>query len=413
MIHSRKLQFHRSFFILTGILLVSCSYLKTPTKRPERSPSQTQTLSTNELRALYSEISDEAFRQKLNRANEPLKFFRSFTRVYYRYFSSIKNDFRGSLQKASTFNGWCAGDAHSENFGSLVGETGTATFTLIDLDDSAPCSLLADLLRFLISSKETLQGGLNQQHVLTRLLDAYLDGAQGKVKLSSPTKWFLKQSESKSGFDPELKVFDGKTELTSRVSPEELQELRAVLSSVYGSISDLEATRYSKVSGGSAGMPRFRARFKLQEQWVTIELKTLQTPAVFFERPDASPPPWAPITGNPTRRILEALRWSSGSNHSRLFTVQTIFGKNLVFSPRYRGVRSIEIDRDSENSPKSALQILRDEAATLGYLHSLSATDFKHYLEVIQGTKTEDLDEPITLLWKAITKTWNESRLDP
>ena len=392
-------------------LLIGCASLPEKTARQSeglRAPARDAQHAEVDLRSLYPELSEDAFLRKVRKASSPLKFFRAFPPLYYRLFDLKKDSLPSQIKKATAYPGWCAGDAHPENFGVLVGEGHHAQFALIDLDDSGPCTIVADLLRFLVAAKQSLPESPDGRDTLGRLLDAYFDGVEGRVKLSAPVKKILSDAEQKLEFNEELRVYEDQLELTASVSLKEKQSLIKLLSSIYGPVSQFEATRYAKNSGGSAGVLRYRVRFKTKSEIIVLELKTVGRPAVFFEREGGSAPSSDPTMVDPIQRVRQALAFTAPEGRSKHFQVKQLEKIPMLISPRYRGIRSIELERDSDGFGRDALRILRDEAAVLGSLHSRSRHRTSEYLRDLRQVTPEQWESAEAALWNSVVEIWEK-----
>ncbi len=380
------------------ILLAGCSH--SPERLPSSEPSsRDEALSRSEVRALYPELTPAQFRSKLDGADTPYRFLRSFARVYYRIFGRLRERLPTSFSAALETTGWCAGDAHPENFGTLVDDRGRASFTLIDLDDTGPCTVVSDLLRFLIAAR-LADPDMNSSEGMDDLLDAYFDGTEGRVKLSIPVRELLDSAAGDTDFKKSLEVEgDDGEPLTRKVDGQELARLRRTARKAFGNVTVRKATRYAKTRGGSAGIPRYRV--ELGDRSV-LEFRTLVAPAVFFESKDAGPPASHPASRDPLFRMNETLKATAPAGRSRWFSVQKLGDDWVLISPRYRGIDTIELKRDSEGSHKNRRKILRDEAAVLGDLHARTTPAFQRTVEVLRSIRARDWERAELLLLRAL-----------
>ncbi|MBU6376488.1 MAG: DUF2252 family protein [Bdellovibrionales bacterium] len=389
-------------FLALSLLLGACASSST-----HRAPAREKSAPSVNLRGLYPELSDQAFSLKLKKASNPIKFLRAFPPLYYRLVALYQDSLPEGVRASMSFRGWCAGDAHPENFGTLVGENQGPQFTLLDQDDSGPCSLASDLLRFLIASLQSLPESFSSRETLGRLMDAYFDGAEGRVKLSAPVKKLLEEAAKKSGFDNELRVFEDQAELTSSVTTRERQSISKGLSAIFGSVSEVEATRYAKTSGGSAGLLRYRVRARTKKETIVVELKTLGAPAVFFERDGATPPVDEPRMSDPAFRLKRSLALTAPQGRSRFFQVLLLDNVPMLVSPRYRGIRSVDLERDSDGFSRDVIRVLRDEAAVLGSLHARGSRSISPFLAQLRRVTPEEWELAQAVLWNAILENWD------
>ena len=112
------------------------------------------------LRGLYPGLTNRDFERKLKvkvkgvAGLKHFRFFRTFVVYFFDLLHRLKSD-PGfpDLSSVEKPMGWCVGDAHLENFGTIWRETpggeARVDFTMNDPDDGGPCPLYADLLRFL------------------------------------------------------------------------------------------------------------------------------------------------------------------------------------------------------------------------------------------------------------------------
>jgi len=393
-------------WIAGAALLLASSCTHTPLRHPSSEVSASTALDGEaaaskvesdkiNLRSLYPDLTDAAFKRKLNGAQTPLRFLRSFAPAYYRAFALQKNSFAAPLLKASEFQGWCAGDAHPENFGTLLDDSGKAAFTLIDLDDSGFCSVFSDILHLVLATRLQAEE-LRDRESLQRILEAYLDGAAGRVKHSKPVRTLLSRAEDKHYFDDNLDDFDSEVQvLAKNIPPTERRKLADAFSSDFGNVTISRATRFAKTTGGSAGRIRHRAILAPGEDLIVLEFRTLATPAVHFER-------YEPF--DPRNRALEALRMTAPQGRSKWYAVRELNGKWTLASPRLKGTRAVDLKKDSDQDSEQMLKIIRDEAAVLGELHSRGTPDFASYLRAVRGLSPQDWESALGALEAALER---------
>ncbi len=128
----------------------------------------------SDVRALYPELSEPALCEKITSAEDAFHLYRALVPLYYQM---LADGAVPELVPSEAARGWCAGDAHPENFGALLQKDGSAVFSINDMDDAGPCPLWADALRFFTAV--TLHDGRID---LDPLLNAYRDGVTGKTE---------------------------------------------------------------------------------------------------------------------------------------------------------------------------------------------------------------------------------------
>ena len=100
----------------------------------------------------FDDINYQFDASKLDASANTFHFTRSFVDYYYAIIA--KNTAQLNIAKAaSSFTGWCVGDAHPENFGILLQNNSKSLFSMNDMDDFGPCPLAYDFLRLLVSSR--------------------------------------------------------------------------------------------------------------------------------------------------------------------------------------------------------------------------------------------------------------------
>jgi hypothetical protein len=393
-------------WVAGAALLLASSCAQSPLRQPSSEISSGTALDSEtasgkvesdkiDLRSLYPELSDAAFKRKLDGAPTTLRFLRSFAPAYYRAFTLQKKSFHPRLRRAAEFQGWCAGDAHPENFGTLLDDSGKAAFTLIDLDDSGYCSVFSDILHLMLATRLQAEV-LSDRESLQRILEAYLDGAAGRVKLSKPVRDLLSRAEDKDYFDDNLDDFDSEVQVLAKNIPlNERRKLADAFSSDFGDVTISRATRFAKTTGGSAGQIRHRAILGKGEDPVVLEFRTLATPAVHFER-------YEPF--DPRNRTLEALKMTAPQGRSKWYAVRELNGKWTLASPRLKGTRAVDLKKDSDQDPELMLKIVRDEAAVLGELHSRGTSGFASYLRAIRDLQSQDWEQALNAMESALER---------
>lgn len=357
-----------------------------------------------DLRSFYPELTDAAFERKLAGASNPSRFLRSFAPAYYRTFSTLKKSFSTGLRDASQFQGWCAGDAHPENFGTRLDDSGKAIFTLVDLDDFDRCSIVADLLHFLLATR-LAQRDFSDRDALETILAAYVKGTRGEIKLSRSVRKLLERAEDRTYFDQNLEVRNSEDEELSRsLGKSDRDELARTASTLFGNIGVTEATQFAKTRGGSAGLTRYRLRLDGDEDPVVLEYRTLTRPATIFEKPDTPALDVLAATREPRIRITTALEMTSPKGRSKWFGALKFRDRWMMVSPRFKGNRAVDLRHDTDEDRAEMLKVLRDEAAVLGELHSRGTDDMASFMAAIRNVKSREWESALDALAEELEK---------
>ena len=401
----------RAFFTAAALVLVAALAPRTlDPNTARRLPASDDEKAS--LRRLYPDLSPQAFDRKLEAAKTPFLFFRSFAPLYYRLFSGKLAALPESLRRVTSQEGWCAGDAHPENFGVLVDDSGAPTFTINDADDSGPCPIAADLLRFLVATRIAAPK-LADRDSLAELLDGYFDGTQGRLKFSKPVRRMLDEAEGDTRFSDSLEVTEGGKKISRRVSGAELEDVERALRHAYGEVSVAEAHAYVKSGGGSGGLLRYRVRVRQGDENRSIELKTIARPSVFFLAPDRDPVKGAPEE-NPARRVMRSLRLFQPSGISRFYAVEEIAGTPMLLRPRYAAIASVELgDLARDDDPDAFIKVFKDEAAVLGVLHARSTKNDGRAIDALRGIPTRDWDAAEKILRGELLEQFQKIRGSP
>src|SRR5262249_53669375 len=145
----------------------------------------------SDVRTLYPELSEQALREKITSAQDAFHLYRALVPLYYKM---LADGAVPALVPSDASRGWCAGDAHPENFGVLLQKDGSGVFSSNDMDDAGPCPLWADALRFFTAVH------LHNGHIdLDPLLNAYHDGVEGKTEKLSTAVLAMLDDAKKGG----------------------------------------------------------------------------------------------------------------------------------------------------------------------------------------------------------------------
>lgn len=361
-----------------------------------------------ELKLLYPQLSQKSLQLKIENAKTPFLFFRSFVPFYFKLTQSLSNDL-DLLETLGSHTGWCVGDAHIENFGTLLDRNGNAFFSINDLDDGGPCPLVTDVLRFLTSVL------LYDDSVdLAPIVDAYLKSlSQSNVEKKSfhkPTRELLEEAE-KNGF--ELKKKDVNRDQIRLDRDEDAQEIdrgtKALLSLAlkrsYGAgVQLMDSFEKVRESGGSGGLKRFIALVKnankpgtFPKPIAVIEFKQISTPGIF-------PAATSPIP-EADKRIQKSLVLEHGKDFSPLYQVQKLGQWWMLLRPRWAGHIGIKIEDYNDHQLRN---IFEDEANCLGRLHRISANHLRSYLSMVLKTDPKQWIKTARRLAEKSEKAFNE-----
>jgi hypothetical protein len=354
-----------------------------------------------DLEHLYPELSKKALQLKIENAVTPFLFLRSF--VPYS-FDRIKDLELKLFKQLKSQTGWCIGDAHIENFGTLLDRNGNSFFSINDMDDAGPCPLVADALRFFTSV--LLQESSTE---LDPLLKAYFKGlshdVREEISFRKPIRKLLEKAEEK-GFELKKKdVNKAETTLDREDDTIEIdslteQKLSVALKNAYGQTAQLiDALEKKREAGGSGGLKRFVTLVKQKGQSPSIrviEFKQLVNPGIF---------PLAQVIPPAPERVSKTLLLQQGRQHSLLYQVQKIGDLWMLLRPRWKGHIGIKIeDFDEDELDK----ILKDEAFYLGHLHKKSADTPGLYVEKVLKTEPQLWIQSVRLLAKEMKRSFEE-----
>ncbi len=387
------------------------------------------------LRALYPYLTQPEFDRKIkSTANkEEFIFFRAFVPYFYDVLRRMQT-LPGfpDMEGIDSIRGWCVGDAHAENFGTIWrrSETGERhiDFTMNDPDDGGPGPLYADLLQFL-TGLLLIENPPN----LSPILNAYRQGLDGD-SVPSPVAAGQIKAAKKSGPKPErLFRLTGNgwlkpTKKERKTHKFDQQKLtRRVPGKLRDAVGPLVAGQYricgywalKKRGGGSAGLRRYwilllpktknnscadiykGARKKV----LVLELKRLVRPGIW---PLVCPTAEEAAAGTDMAcsdepltvigRVGETLDTERGGTVSRLCDVTRLQSKPFILRPRWQGNRGVKLERiTKQQGPRGLALILKDEARVLGNIHSKSLPAGSHYAAHIYALADELTDAAMQL----------------
>jgi hypothetical protein len=339
----------------------------------------------SDVRALYPALNEQALRAKINSAQDAFHLYRALVPLYYKM---LADGAVPALVSADAAHGWCAGDAHPENFGALLQKDGSAVFSINDMDDAGPCPLWADALRFFAAVK--LHDGHSD---LDPLLNAYRDGTEGKTEKLSAAILALIDEAQNGGRAWQKKFVDQnglrlKRDEDVEDVPRDMQEqIAQTLQNHLPHMQQLlDAAIAKHETGGSGGLRRYLALVKFHEDpevgsgTLVIELKQLSRPGIF------------PLEHSPTlaqaERIARTLQLEQGIAFSPKYVPLTLQIERQNFDylarPRWQGNVSFKFGKQGEE------HALKDMANVLGLLHARSANDLLAYRKALSVSKDHD-----------------------
>lgn len=308
------------------------------------------------MKRLYPLQSEAFLVQRISLAKTPQDKWRDFPPYYHDLLSRMRPALGSEF---FTRKGFCAGDAHIDNFGFLFGSD--AVFTLNDLDDAAPCPLNADLMRLFISHK------LVSPHFETEhWLHEY---QRGFDKVEGPGPSYLEDLAAKSRrkglglpskFQSMLEQKICKGDYSSMTAVE-VDRLREVVSGEGRSL--VFSCARTKLTGGSAGARRFLAITTIEGRTEAVEYKPLLTPA-----------PWFGSLTQATRIQFfnQSVSLFLGSEFEKNYRPIIIGGE--LFQRRSLWAGNVGVDYE-DISEKDLDEVFYHEARVLGSLHRKSSQD--------------------------------------
>ncbi len=334
---------------------------------------------------------------KLNASLDTFHFMRSFVDYYYRL-AAINRKNLNVFQKTEQFSGWCAGDAHAENFGILLLENGSTTFTINDMDDSGPCPIVLDLMRILASSR------LYNPNIKTQnILNSYMDGLQGKTVSIPATIDSMSMEASAKGIQIASKDLQGKSfKRKSSMSEVDLQSKTLLISMLQNQFQDeslkvLDIVANSKIGGGSGGLLRFEILISnSKNQLIHLELKELVTPSIAPVATSALP--------DQATRMKNSLEIDQGKNYSHYYNIFNFQEKSFLLRPKFSGNLGVTLSNLNDIEIE---EIINYESYILGKIHAKSV-NIKEYGQAINSLILESWQEDISAMTELFNKKFSE-----
>ena len=330
---------------------------------------------------------------KLAAADNAFHFLRTFVDYYYLLIAQNQTNLPAIKSLMGT-TGWCVGDAHPENFGILIQQSGKPLFTMNDIDDSGPCPVILDLVRLMVSSE------LSENKIdLSELTKVYMKGLRGKPFDAPAVVTDLLKKSAKLGTGPSDKRVQGRklirTTLMQEVSAAEINALSSVLpqlAELTASSRIIDAVSTAKVGGGSGGLLRYEVLVESAGQLLHLELKTQVTPSIY-------PVATAPIP-NTADRIRETLAVDQ-EDPSVFYKVVRFANRDMLVRPQFAGNVHSPLDRLSGSDARDLISM---EAYTLGQIHSRTIANTESFESTIDAAKLTDLSADVELLKRQFEK---------
>jgi hypothetical protein len=320
-----------------------------------RVPTSTVSSETLErLKQLYPQQSEAFILERIKNASTLFARWRAFPPYFYQLLQ------RHSSLLPRGFNerrGFCAGDAHFENFGFMY--FGTTIFSINDLDDGVNCSLNQDLLRLFAGHRL-----MSLNFTAEEWLAEYKAGLAG-VQRALPAR--LKELEKESlKKKTEMKKSHQKI-LSDRSCTGELAPLTVNENKLISEFLESEGKKLSfgcsltKKTGGSAGNTRYLIYYPLAKGVELIELKPLVTPAPLTTS--------APPSSERAKIYQQAVTTFFGMNYNVIYYPVTMGGVLYQRRPVWSGNTEV---KESGLTSQEFKEILLYQARTLGFVHRTS-----------------------------------------
>jgi hypothetical protein len=329
------------------------------------------------FRSQAGPISEKAFEKKWKGAlRTPINFFRAFVVSYYEDIKNVKG--LGPV-------GLCYGDAHLGNFGFVLFKEGTL-FVYNDLDDSGPCPVVADNLRFLTSLRLYRRRAEAQVPDLAKL---YVDIVSKESEMESLPIDFFPNME-KVGNDILTTYTKGKKFLYEDSGLEEIdpKTTEAVKEAVRtatvtlgfpGPVVPLAVAGRSHRHGGSAGLDRF---------WILVDLPDGNR-EVLEMKGQLAPATYVGGWGAPLTDRFNQLTEEFWKGLTKRF-YQPVSFEGTVYLIRSRKKSDIDLD---ELSKPQLRQLLRAETSLLAFQH-------QRYWQSWAGSEIKNKD------WQSSLVSW-------
>lgn len=339
-----------------------------------------------ELANLYPHLSAADLEEKIAGNNNSFQFLRSFVAYFYSVAPReiLGRDAETSLHTISAEAAWCAGDAHLENFGTILDRNAVAHFRINDKDDAGPCPAYLDTLRFLVSIR--LGAPSLDREAPAAALEAYRQGLQGEVFNFSEAITALISKAERKGPRPKNSLEDEKGKEQGRdLNDHESNDLKATIAHEYGAdVGFIAGFAFRPTTGGSSHLQRFRVELEFPtnssflpseaERRQVIEFKSVVSPGIY--------PAATALMPSVGERFRRSFALDESDQVAPLFRVARVGEREMLLRPRWAGHIGIDL-KDFEGATALA-KLARDEAYVLGTYHrgSVSTTYVNHFANV-------------------------------
>ena len=337
--------------------------------------------------------------KKVDASEDSFHFLRSFVPYYYGLIDKNSSALNITTKTKKT-PGWCAGDAHAENFGILIQENLSQKFTINDLDDSGPCPVTYELLRMLVSSK-LYDPSLN----IDALINAYKIGFSGQLLNVPSIINSLSETARTKGTGVNPKKIEGRklkrNSETREVNPNLQILIQSLLESAYRSeeLKLLDVVATSKISGGSGGLQRYEILVTNKKNvLILLELKELTEPAIVVVKTSEIP--------RQDLRIKTSLSITQGQNFSHYYNVFDLEDKTMLLRPKFFGNQGINL---KDFSTKENRDLMEYDTYILGKIHAQSVNSLS-YLADLENMKMSDWESDVNSLTHFFIKKYDSLR---
>ena len=322
------------------------------------------------LKTLYPSQTDAFVRERVAVALTAEEKWTAFPPYFYELLNRSKDIVGTSLESR---RGFCAGDAHFENFGYIFSDR--PVFSLNDLDDSTPCLLDSDAMRLFIGHK--LLGKFSA--------DEWMKSYDRGLKHSDfDLPDALKDLQKKSSDGGRALSKKLEKILTSRRCDGEYEFLTSSEQALLQSQeSFLFACSRTKIKGGSAGQKRFLV---FTSDKTAIEYKPLVRPAPMYDQM---------VTNSQRQGIFSnAVRFFMGADFAKDYFPVSFGGVLYQRRPVLAGNQPVDYD---SLSSRDLTEVMMYEAYTLGKYHSVTTARSLS----IEADRFDEMAKAILLKWKS------------
>lgn len=382
-----SLSFRRKILIRLALLSLVASLISISCQSPAL---QTRDIASHGL----SDVAYNFDAQKVGDAKNSFHFMRSF--VDYFYLLIVKN--QNQLSTVSQFKnlgGWCAGDAHPENFGFLQQKNGSVIFTINDMDDAGPCPVAYDLYRLMVSSQL-----YTQKADIKTILRAYRTGLAAQAYTMPPAVSDFHDEALKKGRVVNPKKVSG-NQLVRDSDSEEVDAatktaLQQTVASRFAGLKMLDVYRTAKTAGGSGGMTRYEVLLSDGNNLVQVELKEQGTPAISSVVVGALPAM--------AQRLAQTIQFEQGPSAFSFYGYVKFQSLDMLTRPILWGNVGVDLAKNSKSDNRD---IIYYEAYTLGTLHRKSVSDLDKYINLLQSTQASDWSDDVDAMASQMDRKYN------